>query len=99
MSNLGLLNALVAFIALGFLTFVVLYVVVAKAHKNPFGRHFLSFTAVFLAAFVYALFGQNVAFENRILGWTIVMVFIAIVVWAQVILLVNRLHKGKKEKV
>lgn len=84
----AILMGLVWIVALGFLTFVVFYVMLRPWH-DPMGTHILFFMSAFLLAFIWSIIAPYIPHTWLVHGWIVVIGIIAFVVWWRVALLIR----------
>lgn len=93
-----LVNIVVWVSALGFGTFIVIYLR-TRPWQTPMGRHVLSFMTAFTAVFGYALVDPDSwSTEARLAGWLLVLTPVSLVVWWRVAMLVSYQVKARREE-
>jgi hypothetical protein len=88
MANL-LLNIVLWVVLGGFLTFCILYALLAKPWRDHMGRHMLVFETGFALAFAYAIASQYIQEPTRTTDWIFILSVIAVLIWWRVIILIK----------
>lgn len=91
-----LLDVFLWVVVSGFVTFCVLYMVLARPWNNHMGRHMLAFMSGFAISFIYAMISRYIDEQERIRGWVAVLILISALVWWRVFLLIYYQLKARR---
>lgn len=84
--------------AIGFITFLTLYLIFASPWRDRMGKHVLVFTGSLTIAFVYSIISPMLFDINtRLFGWLIVMSFVSTAIWLTTALLIRYQIQSRKE--